>query len=196
MGVRGAVRAGLGGEVTVARRRHYHPIQRDYVTFLETSAETGGARTLIEVELAPGGGNPPHYHLAYDEHFEVVRGTLGVVVEGRALTLGPGDTATAPLNTRHNFHNPTAEPTVFLVTLTPGSTGFERSLQIGYGLARDGLASARGIPRDLAHLALLLEMGDMRMPGALALLGPLLRFLARRARRRGLDRQLVARYCD
>lgn len=41
------------------QRRYYHPIQKDYATFLQTSEETGGERTLIEVEVAPGGGNDP-----------------------------------------------------------------------------------------------------------------------------------------
>ena len=36
--------------------RIYNPIQKDYVTFLETSDETGGEHTLIEIEVAPGGG--------------------------------------------------------------------------------------------------------------------------------------------
>jgi hypothetical protein len=42
-------------------RRYYHPIQKDYATFLQTSEEMGGEYTLIEVEVAPGGGNEPHY---------------------------------------------------------------------------------------------------------------------------------------
>ena len=45
-------------------RRIYNPVQKDYATFLETSAETNGLRTLIEIELAPGGGNLVHYHKA------------------------------------------------------------------------------------------------------------------------------------
>lgn len=50
------------GAVTSEKRRYYNPIQKDYATFLETSEETGGEFTLIEIEVAPGGGTPPHYH--------------------------------------------------------------------------------------------------------------------------------------
>jgi len=53
-------------DLKAGKRRYYHPGQKDYATFLETSKETGGERTLIEIELAPGGGNVPHYHLTYD----------------------------------------------------------------------------------------------------------------------------------
>jgi mannose-6-phosphate isomerase-like protein (cupin superfamily) len=169
----------------IAARRHYNPIQQDSATFLKMSAETGGASTLIEVEVAPGGGNMPHYHTTYAEHFEVVRGTLEVTVAGKTLTLRPGDTAIAPLDTAHNFHNPTDRPTTFLVTLRPGSPGFEKSLQIGYGLARDGLTTSKG----------LLEMSEMRVAGPFNLVKPLFRFLARRARQQGIDRDLEARYC-
>ena len=41
------------------KRRYYHPFQKDYATFLKTSEETGGEYTLIEVEVASGGGNAP-----------------------------------------------------------------------------------------------------------------------------------------
>ncbi len=40
-------------------QRYYHPIQKDYATFLQTSEETSGEYTLIEVEVAPGGGTNP-----------------------------------------------------------------------------------------------------------------------------------------
>jgi mannose-6-phosphate isomerase-like protein (cupin superfamily) len=71
-GVRGANGSPAGKE-----RRYYHPQQKDYATFLQTSEETGRERTLIEVEVAPGGGNIPHFHKTYDEHFEVLEGTRG-----------------------------------------------------------------------------------------------------------------------
>jgi hypothetical protein len=38
-------------------------------------------------------------------------------------------------------------------------------------------------------------MADSQMTGALRILGPVLRALARRARRKGVDRGLIARYC-
>jgi len=176
-------------------RRYYNPVQRDWATILETSEETSGERTLIEVEVAPGGGTTPHYHTTYTEHFEVLRGKLAVTVDDATRTLGPGEKAVVPKDRRHNFRNPTDAPTTFLVELRPGQEGFERALKVGYGLARDGLTSDKGVPNNLSSLALLLEWSDMRLPGALALAGPLFKLLARRARRKGIDRKLVAAYC-
>ena len=189
--MRGAAKA----DTRALKRRYYHPLQKDYATFLESSSETGGEYTLIEVEVAPGGGNAPHFHKTYDEHFEVVDGALEVMAGGKTRILGPGGQAVAPKNTLHNFRNPTRKPTTFLVTLRPGSPGFEKALKAGYGLAADGLTRPDGTPKNLYHLAVLLEWSEIRVPGILSVVEPLLRLLARRARRKGVDRELEARYC-
>ncbi len=172
----------------------YNPVQKDWATFLETSEETGGERTLIWFELAPGGGNSPHYHLTYDEHFEVIEGTLEVLVGKETRTLHPGQTAVAKRNVLHRFRNPGEEPARFLVDLRPGSAGFEKSLKVAYALARDGRVRADGTPKSLYHLAVLLEWSEMRLPGVFAVAEPLLRLLATRARRKGIDKELEAKY--
>jgi quercetin dioxygenase-like cupin family protein len=176
-------------------RRIYNPIQHDAATFLETSAESDGRHTLIEVELAPGGGNTLHRHLAFDERFRALDGTLTVRIGNREERLETGEVACAPIGAVHCFSNRTDEPVRIRVELLPGHTGFEQSLQIAYGLAEDGLARANGIPKRLAHLALLVQMGDTRLPGAMRMLEPVLRLIARRARRRGVEAELVERYC-
>ncbi len=51
---KGSIKNQLTGQ-----RRYYHPIQKDYATFLGTSEETGGEYTLIEVEVAPGAETIP-----------------------------------------------------------------------------------------------------------------------------------------
>jgi quercetin dioxygenase-like cupin family protein len=136
-------------------RRVYNPVQKDYATFLETSAETNGTRTLIEIDLAPGGGNRVHYHRAFSERFEVLDGTLQVQLGKQKHLLKPGQSATAYPNTLHCFSNPTDQRARFLVELQPGHAGFERSLQIGYGLAADGKTNKEGLPSNLYHLAVL-----------------------------------------
>jgi quercetin dioxygenase-like cupin family protein len=173
------------------RRRYYNPEQKDYATFLQTSQETGGERTLIEIEVAPEGGPPPHYHKTYDEHFEVLEGTLEVLLGKEKHILHPGQKAVAPKNTLHRFKNPTDEPTTFLVEMRPGQPGFEKALMAGYGLASDG--------RDPTHhpyqLAIILEWSEIRLGGVMGLLDPVFRLLARRARRKGVDKELEAEYC-
>jgi quercetin dioxygenase-like cupin family protein len=180
---------------TPALHRIYNPVQQDYATFLETSASTGGRHTLIEIEVVPGGGTVPHYHLAYSERFEVLEGELEVHVGGETHTLRPGDTKTAQINTLHNFKNPTGKPTRFLIELVPGSTGFEQSLQIVYGLAVDGKVNKQGLPTNIYHLALVFVMGEGRVPGVMSLVMPLFRFLAGRARKKGIEQELIEKYC-
>src|SRR3954447_24822437 len=96
-------------------RRFYSSVQKDAATFIETVAESGGARTLIEIELAVGGGNAPHRHRTYAEHFEVLAGELSVHVDGAVHRLGPGETAVAPAGSLHHFTNDTDAPIVFRV---------------------------------------------------------------------------------
>jgi quercetin dioxygenase-like cupin family protein len=153
------------GKTVGAGRRYYHPLQKDYATLLETSEETGGDRTLIEIEVAPGGGNAPHFHKTYEEHFEVIEGCLEVLVGGETRIL------------------------------RPGHTGFEKAIKAGYGLAADGLTGPNGAPKNIYHLAVLLGWSEIRMPGVFTLAEPLFRLLARRARRKGIEAELEAGYC-
>lgn len=183
-------------QTTTAPRRIFHPTQKDYATFLETSASTNGKRTLIEIELAPGGGNPPHYHLAFDERFEVLEGELQVLVGTETYTLRRGETKTAPVNTLHCFKNATDKTTRFLVDIQPGSTGFEQALQIAYGLATDGKANKQGLPKNIYHLAVIFVLGEGRMPGAMSLLMPVFRILAAQARKKGIEQELIRAYCQ
>lgn len=183
--------AGVGED-----RRYYHPGQKDYATFLKTSEETGGALTLIEVEVAPGGGTPPHYHKTYDERFEVVEGALEVQVGKETHTLRPGQKAVAPRNTLHRFRNLTDVPATFLVEFRPGQPGFEKTVKVGYGLAEDGRdRRTEGTTKNLYHLALMLEWSESRLPGVFGLLEPVFRLLARWARQKGIDKKLEETYC-
>jgi hypothetical protein len=62
------------------------------------------------------------------------------------------------------------------------------------GLAPDGRTRADGTPRNLYELAVLADWSDIRISGPLAALKPVFGLLARRARARGIDRELAQRY--
>src|SRR4051812_24146561 len=119
-------------------RKIYNPVQKDHVTFLKTADETAGEYTLVEVELAPKGGVGLHYHKTYAEKFDCLDGTLKVQLGKTVHSLEAGATATAHPNINHRFFNASDQVCKFRVELRPASKGFEQSLQIGYGLARDG----------------------------------------------------------
>lgn len=176
------------------RRRIVNPVQNDVVTFLETSAESGGERSLGELEIAPGGKVTPHYHLSYTERFAVLEGRLNLLLGDEQLVLGPGEEVTVPIGTLHAWSNASSERTVAHVELRPGQPGFETSLRVAYGLAGDGKVLKNGLPRNPLQTALLFEWGDGRLPGAYAILERGFRLLARVARLAGTDRKLLARY--
>ena len=125
----------------------------------------------------------------------MIEGSPEVLVGGETRILRPGERAVAENNVLHRFRNPTGSPTKFLVELRPGHAGFEKAIKAGYGLAADGLTASNGAPKNSYHLAVLLGWSEIRMPGLFTLAEPVFRLLARRARSKGIDQELEARYC-
>jgi quercetin dioxygenase-like cupin family protein len=175
-------------------RKIYNPIQKDTVTFIKTSTDTNGECTLVEVELADGGGVGLHYHKTYSERFECTEGEVQVQLGKTVHTLNPGESATAEPNVNHLFRNRSGKPCKFRVELKPASRGFEQSLQIGYGLARDGQCKPNGFPKDKLALAWLFEISESNLPGWMSLFEFILRWQAKKAIKKGLDLELVEKY--
>ena len=175
-------------------RRIYNPIQKDYVTFLKTSNDTNGEFTLVEVELAAGGGVGLHYHKTYSEKFECLEGEVQVQLGKRITTLEPSESAIAYPNVNHLFRNRTDKVCKFKVELRPASKGFEQSLQIGYGLARDGESDKKGFPKDKIALAWLFDISESNLPGWMSIFEFILRKQAKKARSKGLDKMLMDKY--
>lgn len=177
------------------KRVFENPLIKDKVTFLRTSTETDGAYTLVEVELAVGGGNNLHAHTSFDEEFIPMEGVLGIEVNKKICEVKPGESAIAPIGEWHRFFNPGKKPIRFQVKLTPASEGFEQGIKIAYGLAGDGETNKNGIPKKFSHLALLVTMSDTIIPGIYSVIQPLMRWKARRAVEKGIDQQLINKYC-
>lgn len=175
-------------------RRIYNPAQKDYVTFLKTSAETNGESTLVEVELAPGGGVGIHYHKTYSEKFDCMEGLLGVQAGKVIHQLRPGESVTAEPRVNHRFFNSSPDVARFRVELRPASAGFEQSLQVAYGLARDGETNGKGFPRNPLALAWLFEISESNLPGWRSIFEFILRRQAAKAKRIGLDKILIGKY--
>jgi quercetin dioxygenase-like cupin family protein len=175
-------------------RKIYNPIQKDTVTFLKTAADTNGAYTLIEVELADGGGVGLHYHKTYSEKFTCINGEVQVQLGKTITALQARASATAQPNSNHLFRNRSGKACRFNVELRPASRGFEQSLQIAYGLANDGLCKKNGFPKDKLALAWLFEISESNLPGWMSVLEFILRRQARKAIQKGIDKQLTQQY--
>jgi len=138
---------------------------------------------------------PLHYHLSYTESFRVQEGELTVTIGKQTHVLKPGDSATVPLGVPHSFANKSSQPVKAILEIKPGHQGFEDSLYILYGLAADGKSNKNGLPKSLTHTASAMIMADVRMVGVFSLMLPLLRLLARRAKKNGVERALLDTYC-
>jgi hypothetical protein len=110
--------------------------------------------------------------------------------------LTPGEAYLVKIGQVHRFFNPGAGVIKFRNQVYPGHEGVENTLRIMAGLATDGLYNERSIPRDFTHLAICGIMSDMRLPGLMALTTPLLKLVAAIGRRRGIQQQLVEKYCQ
>ena len=173
----------------------FNPIFNDSVTFVQTSAETGGKRTAIEVTLMPKGRNVLHCHL-YTERFAAIDGNLGLENEKKQQrVLKPGESYLVEPMAWHCFFNPTDREIRFGVLLEPGNERFEYFLRILYGLAADGMTDKKSRPRSIKHAAILLGMAEAKMTGFLSLISPLLKGVAKKAKTNGEEQKLIDKYC-
>jgi quercetin dioxygenase-like cupin family protein len=125
------------------------------ITFVETAAETGGEWTLVEVELAGGGGVPmAHVHPYQTETFEVLSGELSMRCGRDRVVAHAGDIVAVAAGKVHKFWNATAYPVRFRCTVAP-ARDFERFIETMFALAADGKLNRRGMrnPLRLAAIA-------------------------------------------
>jgi len=176
-----------------------NPINGDKVTFIKTCEETNGEYLSAELEVFPNAqgtsGAPPHYHASYTEYFHVLEGELTLTIGKKNIVVTKGQSATIPMKTIHTFSNKTSQTVKAILETRPGLQGFEDSLYIMYGLAGDEKTTKSGMPKSLAHLALVSSMSDTRFGGILSFLNPLMRLIAKKARNKGIEQELVSTYC-
>lgn len=177
------------------KKVYENPIYGDKAVFLKTAEETNGLCTIIEMELVSGGGNQPHSHDDYAETFTVLQGDLTLLAGKGYKTLKKGESFTVPPKMVHCFKNRSKSSVKFLIEFTPGQPGFEKVLKIGYGLAKDGLTSSKGVPNKFSHFALLIVMAAVKVPGIFALLMPAFRWSAKRAMKNGEADEVIRKYC-
>lgn len=136
-----------GDTPTGGRRRIFNPVQNDAVTFLETSEESGGECTFVELEVAPGGKVAPHYHLSHTESFRVLEGQLTVRTGDARHPLMPGQEATVPVGALHAWSNLGTARAVAHLEVHPGQPGSETSLRVAFGLSPPTVACSRTASR-------------------------------------------------
>lgn len=178
------------------KRTFFNPVINDTATFIETAEETNGKYSLIEIELYKSDGPPLHYHNAFSEKFEVIEGVLYLQVGKQKHILKSGEHLIVSPGTPHKFYNLTDDKVRFKITFEPGHVGMENFIKIIYSLASDGLTNKKGVPKKFAHLAVILVMSDTNGSGFLTFLTPIIRMVAKRARKNGTEKWLLDKYCQ
>jgi len=104
-------------------------VVRDRVSFL--GAVPGSSLSLLELEVPPGSGTPPHTH-ASPETFRVLSGevTFGLFDEKppRFAVAGPGAVVRIPSHAAHNYQNAGPVPATLLVLVDDSMVRFFRDL--------------------------------------------------------------------
>jgi mannose-6-phosphate isomerase-like protein (cupin superfamily) len=98
---------------------------------LTISRVTRGDEVWLELKgtLPPHREGPPmHIHFVEDEEGRITSGTLSAVVDGRQLTVGPGESASIPRGAAHRWWNAGDEPLVFEGYVRPAAD-LDRYLQ-------------------------------------------------------------------
>jgi quercetin dioxygenase-like cupin family protein len=111
----------------------------DTLWFKATSAETGGAYTVIENISLPGSGPPPHLHENEDESIYVIDGKFEILLGAKTIRAERGAFVFVPKRTVHRFQCIGDGPGKVLLHFTPGGIeGFFR--EAGVPVTNDGLA--------------------------------------------------------
>lgn len=105
-------------------------------TILVSGEQTGGAYTLIDMVVPPGGGPPLHRH-DFEELFIVLDGSLDFTFRGSTTTVHAGRVVNIPANAPHHFSNTSDQPVHMLCMCTPaGQDDF--FLEVGQRVDADG----------------------------------------------------------
>ena len=126
-----------------------NPVTGERLVFELTSHDTGGAYTLFDTFVEPGGAvASAHVHPFQTEIFTVIEGRLGVKRGREKLELGAGEVAMIDPSTRHKFWNAGDETLRFRAEVRP-ALEFESLIETMFGLAADGKTNSKGMPGPL-----------------------------------------------
>jgi quercetin dioxygenase-like cupin family protein len=128
-------------------------VQGDRFVVREGSEDTGGERLVGDLYIRPAGAVAgKHVHAYITERFQVLAGTVRFHVDGRDELARPGEQVKVPPGVVHDWWNVGDDEAHVLVDIRPAER-FELMIENLYGLANDGKANPRGVPR-LLPLAL------------------------------------------
>jgi quercetin dioxygenase-like cupin family protein len=175
-------------------RVHENPVIKNRIEFKELCEETNGTRTVAEITLQKGGKVPLHYHYEFSEYYEVLEGELKMQVGKEIKTLRKGDYVLIPIKIPHRYYNDSNAEVKFKVVIQPGNIGYQLLVSVLNGLGRDGKVNKDGLPTNWLIRGYLSVAAGSNVPGFLSWIQPLLNWLYKIAIKKGIDKQLLAKY--
>lgn len=97
--------------------RHISIVGNTY-TILLRGEDTDGRYCLIDMNVPPGGGPPPHRH-DFEEMFTLIEGEIEFTFRGETSTIRAGSTINIPANAPHSFGNKSGGVARMLCMCTP-----------------------------------------------------------------------------
>ena len=117
------------------------------------SADTDGESVLFECFVQPSGfvAAAAHVHPFQQERFQVIEGSVTFRLDGRELTVGPGDAIYVPAGMSHQFWNAGEEEARFACEVRPALQFEELIVQTMFSLAQAGRKqlNRKGMPDPL-----------------------------------------------
>jgi quercetin dioxygenase-like cupin family protein len=136
-----------------------NPVTGERVVIRLGTQETGGERLVADVYVRPGGAVAgEHIHPSIDETFTILRGRVGIAIDGKQTIAEPGRKLHVPRGVAHDWWNAGDEEAHILVEITPAAR-FESMIRNLFGLAQDGKTDKKGAP-NLLQLALIAREFD------------------------------------
>jgi mannose-6-phosphate isomerase-like protein (cupin superfamily) len=126
-----------------------NPVSGERFTFLQTAAETNGELLRFELVLRPGGRIPiMHRHLAQEERFEIVSGTVRARDGHAWRDLSAGESIVIAPGTAHVLRNESTEEARIIGELRP-AMHTDEVFEVMCALAQQGRVGKSGLPNPI-----------------------------------------------
>jgi quercetin dioxygenase-like cupin family protein len=137
-----------------------NPVTGERVVVRVGTEDSGGELLEVDTYVRPGGGvTGEHVHPAIEEAFTVVRGRVGLRLNGRESIAELDRPLRVPAGVAHDWWNAGEEAHV-IVEIRPGKR-FEQMARNLFGLAQDGKTNSKGMPNLLQAAIFAGEFSDV-----------------------------------
>lgn len=133
--------------MAIAGRSITNQFTGEMLTWLETAADTRGTYLKFRLDVAPLGlVAVPHIHPDQEERFEILAGSMELLVDGHRRMVYAGDTAVVPKGAPHQWWNRSDTDALSMnVTLVP-ALNTETMFEQVWGRVNDGKGTRDGGP--------------------------------------------------